>query len=272
MSASGTGRAMNDAGGPAPARCPADPTRSDGVLGAGGIVLLFGGSFDPVHRGHVELSHAAAAALATRTGRSVVRWFVPAHRSPHKGEATMFDGSTRVELLRIALAGEAGATVWTDELDRGAAAAALGEESARSYSIDTATRARAALDEAGHADVALRWLMGEDQALALHRWKDAHRLVAIAPPVIMRRAMSGGTLAVQSSIDGGARTLDDALRATGAWSDAELAVLREGVVQTPTIDVSSTTIRRWLADAASHRDELRASLPPGVLEKLSAGA
>jgi nicotinate (nicotinamide) nucleotide adenylyltransferase len=242
---------------------------------AGGLVLLFGGSFDPVHRGHVELSRAAAVSLAGRSGRSVVRWFIPAHRSPHKAEATMFDGPARAELLRIALAGEDDAIVWTDELDRHSTALVRGHEPAQSYSIDTATRARAALDIAGRTDVGLRWLMGADQALALHRWKDAHRLVAIAPPVILRRIAAPGVAGVAQaapvSLDDDVRALSDELRATGAWTDAELAVLREGVIDTPWIDVSSTTIRRWLANAGAHRDELRASLPPGVLARLMSG-
>lgn len=246
-----------------------------------GVVVLYGGSFDPVHRGHVELSRAAAEAWAQRAGCAVVRWFVPASRSPHKAMATMFDGAMRVELLKIALRAEPDAQVWDDELRRaaGAGSHATGVES---YSIDTATRARGALDHAGRADVSLRWLMGEDQALALHRWKDAHRLVRVAPPLIIRRAGMGwadaldGAVGLSGGCAAGARggpdawsdTLMERLRATRAWSAGELDELRGGVVQTGAMDVSSSDVRTWLGDPIAHWRELKEALPAGILERI----
>jgi len=229
--------------------------------GNAGCVLLFGGSFDPVHRGHVALSRAAASAWAERTGAEVVRWFVPASRSPHKAHATMFDGPTRIELLNIALRSERDAAVWDDELRR---AAQLPEDVTQSFSIDTATRARRGLDSAGRAEVSLRWLMGEDQALSLHRWKDAHALIQLAPPVIMRRRGAANTPASAATAD----DLIERLRAAHAWSDAELHTLREGVVQIEVMDVSSSEVRTWLGDPHAYERQLDAALPPGVLQRI----
>lgn len=86
-------------------------------MGGDEIYALFGGSFDPVHAGHVAMARAVLA--RGYAGRVVV---MPARVSPHKvdrGEGNeAADGEDRLVMLRFAFEGMAGVEVATDELER----------------------------------------------------------------------------------------------------------------------------------------------------------
>ncbi len=179
--------------------------------------LLFGGSFDPPHLGHVELAVAARDA-ALPDGAWVV--WVPAARSPHK-ESTGASAEDRLTMLRLATEGVARGAIWTDELDR----AGRGEPS---YWVDTLERARAA--RGGGA--ALRFLIGADQAVAFHRWREARRILSLAEPLVIPR----GAVA-------DAPALLEALGATGAWEAPDLERWEGWFVATGMLDASSTGAR-----------------------------
>lgn len=127
---------------------------------------LFGGSFDPVHLGHLLV----AERLREVEGLDEV-WFVLAQRSPHK-DGTHASTADRLEMLRRALRGNPAFRTSTLELER----------PGPSYTIDT-VRALAA-----------RWrqrptlLLGGDSLLELHTWREARallreaRIVAYARP------------------------------------------------------------------------------------------
>ena len=61
---------------------------------------IFGGSFDPVHHGHIHL-----ATLAKEAAHLDQVWFLPCQISPHKTDRPPTPGTTRAEWLRTALAG-----------------------------------------------------------------------------------------------------------------------------------------------------------------------
>src|SRR5689334_14779517 len=83
---------------------------------------LFGGSFDPVHLGHLLVAEAAREELAlTRL------FFIPAAQSPFKPERKSTAGAMRLRLLRLALAGKAWCEVDDQEIKRGGP----------SYTVDT---------------------------------------------------------------------------------------------------------------------------------------
>ena len=112
---------------------------------------LFGGSFDPVHAGHLAI--AAAARLACGLG-SVV--FLPAARSPFKEEGSLlFSDAARLSMLRAAVRGLPWATV--SELDMRLPAPSW------SWRVVEAWRAAHPADE-------LYWLLGTDQWELLHLW------------------------------------------------------------------------------------------------------
>jgi nicotinate-nucleotide adenylyltransferase len=120
---------------------------------------IFGGTFDPVHDGHV---HPVARA-AERFGLERVLW-VPARLSPHKGTPPT-DARHRVAMLALALAGRPDWRIALDELDR----------EPPSYTVDTlrALSARFLRDE-------LWLLMGTDALAGFGRWKDPGEIVRLA--------------------------------------------------------------------------------------------
>ena len=208
-------------------------------------LIVFGGTFDPPHWGHVK-PVVEARALAGLNDAWLV--YVPAARSPHKSIGPVFSDARRVELLRLATAEIDHAAIWTDELDRGGGAA--------TYTIDTLRRLRRT-----RPDAALRLLIGADQALALHRWREPGEIVRLAPPLIMLR---GG---VESSRD----ALVAGLQALGAWSAAELGVLESAIVSVTPVAASATAIRAALAGNGLD-DATRAMLPPVVSLALGTSA
>ncbi len=187
-----------------------------------GPALLVGGTFDPPHEAHARL-----AALARDRGMGDDAWlvFVPAARSPHKDAGPTVSDADRVRMLEIAIDGLERAVVWTDEIDRA-------RDGAASYWIDTLRRAREA---SGGAP--LRFLIGADQAIAFHRWREFREILALAEPVVLPR----GEVASPDA-------LADRLRRAGVWTHDEVAAWRGWMADAPIMDVSATEIRRALAD------------------------
>lgn len=113
---------------------------------------IYGGTFDPVHWGHLILTSDALEQLELD---AVL--FVPCRQSPHKmGHATATP-SQRLSLLRKALRGHPKLWISRCELDR----------PAPSYAIDTAREIQEAFPRAQ-----LFWLIGADQLPKLATWKD----------------------------------------------------------------------------------------------------
>lgn len=187
-----------------------------------GRVLIVGGTFDPVHAGHVLA--AARAREVAEPGSALL--FVPAATSPFKRGGGAAACVHRVAMLRLAVRETANAAVWTDEVDRA-------ETGDASYTIDTVRRA-AGVAPAG---TGLRLLIGADQALRLHEWREARELVALARPLIMMR--------------GDVRTgaaLGAALRAASFWTGAEVEGLASSLVDVgDDLPQSSSALRGTIA-------------------------
>ncbi len=129
--------------------------------------MLYGGTFDPVHNGHL------AIARAVRDGLDAEVHLIPAADPPHKGD-THADAEQRATMLELAVAGEAGLQVDRRELRR----------SGPSWTLDTLLELRA---EVGPV-APLVWLIGSDSLLQLdtwHRWRElfdhAHILAVQRP-------------------------------------------------------------------------------------------
>jgi nicotinate-nucleotide adenylyltransferase len=128
---------------------------------------LFGGSFDPVHLGHLLVAEAAREELElTRL------FFIPASQSPFKPEQRPSTASERVRLLRLALAGKAWVEVDEQELDRGGL----------SYTIDTVRE-----HARRFAKASLFYLIGADHVAQLSKWREAETLAALAEFVVIAR-------------------------------------------------------------------------------------
>lgn len=128
---------------------------------------LYGGSFDPVHCGHLLVAQAAVEEL--QLDRLL---FVPAARSPFKSDQAPTPSSVRLRLLRLALAGHPEFDIHTIELDRGGV----------SYSIQTVESL-----SLQYPGAQLLWLIGADHVSTLPLWREAERLASLVEFVVIPR-------------------------------------------------------------------------------------
>jgi nicotinate-nucleotide adenylyltransferase len=128
---------------------------------------VFGGSFDPVHIGHL----IAAECCREQAGLDRVI-FVPAAVPPHKQGRRLADGPHRVEMLRLATGGHPAFEVATLEIDRGGV----------SYTVDTLAALRAA-----HPTAELCLLLGPDALAGLSTWREPRRIAELATLVAVER-------------------------------------------------------------------------------------
>jgi nicotinate-nucleotide adenylyltransferase len=200
-------------------------------------VMLFGGSFDPPHKGHVHLPLLAARHLERLQDEEKGVWilYIPAARSPHKARGPAASDAQRVAMLHLATEHLPRCGVWTDEIDR-----AAGGAGAPSYTVDTLRRLRSWLDDHGGDDVRLRLLIGADQAAALDKWREPEAVVGLADPLVMAR----DTTAVFP-------------QGLGDWGRRLLPVAK--------LDVSSTAVRTALAAGGGGDAVLKRSLDAPVL-------
>jgi len=204
------------------------------------LFVLYGGTFDPVHDGHLAIARAAHDFL-----QATIR-LMPAADPPHRA----VPGATadqRAEMLDLAVAGEPGLCVDRRELRR----------EGRSYSIDTVLELRAAIGD----DVPVALLVGADSFVGLpdwHRWRalfdQVHFVVAERPgspldhdlrpelaaalddrwrtsPEALREAPSGRVLRLRQPLHGESATAIRARIAAGEpWRD-QVPALVAGYIQ-----------------------------------------
>lgn len=203
--------------------------------------VLYGGTFDPVHDGHLAIARAARDTL--RTCIDLMPAADPPHRDPPGADA-----QHRAAMLDLAIAGESGLRVDRRELERGG----------RSWSIDTVRALRGELGM--QAPIAL--LVGADSFLGLPEWKDWHALLALAHFVVAERPGSGldGTLpaTLGAAIEGRWTQAPQALRDTPGGR-----VLR---LQQPLQQHSASGIRQRIADGRPWRHLLPAAVA-GYIER-----
>ena len=130
-------------------------------------VLIFGGSFDPPHRGHAAL--LAAAAARVRPDRIIV---VPAFHAPLKSEAPAASAEERLALARLGLIERLPAP-WKERALLDASEALGGRRVV--YTVETLTRLR---EEYPAAE--FHFLCGQDAAASFPSWKNPARLKALA--------------------------------------------------------------------------------------------
>lgn len=190
-------------------------TKIDGACMRLGI---FGGTFDPVHYGHLLLAESCREQCALDR-----IWLVPVAASPFKQERRTASASHRVDMLRLAVGGDDALEICTLEVDRGGV----------SYTIDTLT-------EIHHQqpDAELFLLMGADTLTDLPLWREAAHILQLAVPVVVRRA--GAHEPDYSPLE----KLVPAER---------FAEFRAQQVVMPTIELSSTEIRARIAQGSSIR-------------------
>ncbi|MBC8125930.1 MAG: nicotinate (nicotinamide) nucleotide adenylyltransferase [Gloeobacteraceae cyanobacterium ES-bin-144] len=130
-------------------------------------IALFGGTFDPVHLGHIQIANAARTAFSLDEIR-----FIPCQISPHKRELQPTPTAQRLEMLEIATASFPWAVVDDFETLR----------EGPSYSYQTAEAMRTRFPEAR-----LFWIMGSDQWEVMDTWTQPERIAACVEFIVFTR-------------------------------------------------------------------------------------
>lgn len=180
-------------------------------------VGLFGGSFNPIHFGHLIVGRAIREALELE---KVI--FLPSRRPPHKEHNRLANADHRAAMVRLAIEGEEGFAF--DDFD-------LHQEP--SYTIETVTHFQREMPLAEFF-----WFIGADSLMDLPTWHRALELVDLCTMVTAAR--SG-----QSAID--ARLLEP------AFGPERTQYLLSNTIRTPVIDISSTDIRKRVGEGRSIR-------------------
>jgi nicotinate-nucleotide adenylyltransferase len=174
---------------------------------------LFGGTFDPIHMGHLILAEACREACALDRV-----WFVVAGAPPHKpGDRTSVDD--RLEMVRIAIAGHPAFEVSDLETRR----------PGPHYSVETLEEVRRL-----RPDDELFFLIGADSLADLPQWRQPERIVSLATVVVVDRP--GVPLDLPSR-----------------WPDLGPSALPFRMVKIPQIGIASNDLRRRVAEDRSIR-------------------
>ncbi|MGA3172538.1 MAG: nicotinate-nucleotide adenylyltransferase [Chthoniobacteraceae bacterium] len=132
---------------------------------------IMGGTFDPIHNGHLILGRDARESLDLHC-----LVFVPNCSSPHKQLEKAAPAELRAAMVRAAIEGEHGFEMDDVEILRGGA----------SYTIDTILHLRAM-----NPDAELFYLIGEDNLRELHTWRRVDELHHLVQLIVMARGADG---------------------------------------------------------------------------------
>jgi nicotinate-nucleotide adenylyltransferase len=201
-------------------------------------VGVFGGSFNPIHYGHLLL----ADDVLERLGLDRVL-FVPAAAPPHKPAAQLAPADDRFEMVRLAIAGHPRFAVSDLELRR----------TGPSYTVDT-LQALAAGDT-------LYLVIGSETFLDLLTWREPRRIAGLARLVVIPRA--------GSAFDPESAAAQKVLRAIGveggfvhAEAGADVPPRGVVIVHAASLPLSASELRRRVREGRS----LAYRMPPAVIE------
>lgn len=179
---------------------------------------VFGGSFDPVHIGHLWIANAAVESLALDQLH-----LVPAAQSPLKPQGTHASAEQRLQMLRLAVSGNSDFQINDLELTRGDV----------SYTVDTLTQLRAE-----HVDAEIFLIVGSDSLASFPEWHQPERVLQLAELAVVQR--------------GGEPELDFSVLAELTDSDT-IAHCQSNVIKMPVIEISSSEIRQRVSESRSIR-------------------
>lgn len=179
---------------------------------------IFGGTFDPIHYGHLLLAESCREQCQLDEV-----WFMPAATPPHKRHAELTAARHRIDMLELAIGGQAAFRVATREIDRGGV----------SYTFETLEGLTAE-----RPDDELFFLLGADSLRDLPTWRRPDRILESSTLVVVRRA---------SSPEPDLASLDALVPAGG---DARL---RARHVVMPLVEFSSRDLRARVAAGRSIR-------------------
>lgn len=187
---------------------------------------LLGGTFDPIHDGHLAIAAAVRAALKLD---EVV--FIPAGIPPHKPGQEISPGEDRRAMIELAIAGEPAFRLSTIELDR----------PGPSYAVDTLAEL-ARPDARGRPARPLEFILSSEAFAGFPSWREPGRILELTRLAVVPRA--------------GVRPID------AAWFDGQLPDWRKRVdfIDGPQVSISASTIRDLVRAGRS----IDGMVPPAV--------
>ena len=206
-------------------------------------IAIYGGTFDPVHSGHLEIARRVTQFFGIDGFL-----FVPAMVAPHKLDREVLPALHRYAMLTLATRTEARLRISTFELN----------SPGRRYTVDTLFHFRSRFGES--AD--LFFVMGADSWGEITTWREWRRLMTLANLIVVTRP--GYEISAASATAEMAANIVD-LRGvtdfTGAGKPGSQKVFLSDAVM---IDVSATDIRRAVSE--SDNEKLTRLVPPDVAE------
>lgn len=205
---------------------------------------VLGGTFDPIHYGHLRMAEELAEALEIEQVR-----LIPAGRPPHRGQPRA-EARHRLEMARLAIAGNPRFVLDEREFHR----------AAPSYSVDTLSDLRAELPAA----TPLVLFMGADAFLGLTTWHEWRRLFDLAHIVVAHRP-GFSAAAWEDALPDPLRRLLSTHRVEQAGEILEKPAGRVFLHSITQLDISASQIR----DRALRGKSLRYLLPDTVIAYLN---
>ena len=168
---------------------------------------LMGGSFNPIHCGHVALARAAL-----ESGRVERVLFLPTGNPPHKKEG-LADKFDRLRMVELAVEHEAGMAVCREEIDRDGVI----------YTVDTLAALKRKMP-----DCTLTYLIGADTLRALGTWRRVETVIERCKILVMMRE---------------GETREEVIRLAGLWTQRGAQI---DFLDARKMDISSTQIREQI--------------------------
>jgi len=208
-------------------------------------MAVYGGTFDPVHNGHVEV---ARRILKLFELDEVL--FMPAYVAPHKMRASVLPAFHRYAMLALATQDDEWLKISTAEL----------EAPELPYTVETIARLKAEFGEATR----LFFVMGADSWSDITTWRDWQRLLGLCDYIVITRPgyelkPEGVPVAAENIVD--MRRLDRENMAVLLNEDKKSRVFITDAVM---LDISATEVRA--VARAGDREKLRGLVPPRVAE------
>ena len=186
---------------------------------------IFGGSFDPIHNGHLLLAELCCESI----GLDQVRFLI-ANISPFKADTKPASNKDRTEMVKLAIGGNPKFAIDTREIDRGGV----------SYTIDSV---RTIAKE--NPESSLFLLMGADAIADIAKWREPAELFRLVTPTVMSRGGVGEPQwnVLQPYVD-----------------PSRLKEIEKAKVAAPQVEISSSDLRMRIM----HRKSIRYQVPRSV--------
>ncbi|MCL2474327.1 MAG: nicotinate (nicotinamide) nucleotide adenylyltransferase [Alphaproteobacteria bacterium] len=150
----------------------------------GAVIGVLGGSFNPVHMGHLEISLYAKKIM----GLDRVFWLVSPH-NPLKDMKDMMNFDDRLELARrLVEENQKNSEIFVSDIEK---------QINTVYTIDTIEKMKWLFP-----DTKFVWLMGADNLMQIHKWKDWERLFHLVPMAVFKRGAENSSELLQNTVAG----------------------------------------------------------------------